>query len=67
MHKFLKRTGILTDEYDYNIWYRCIAAYIIAVYVDVGKLIELNKNGWTEWVRKKNEELVFDADIITLL
>jgi len=67
MHKFLKRTGILTDEYDYNIWYRCIAAYIIAVYVDVGKLMELNKNGWTESVRKKNEELVFDADIIALL
>jgi hypothetical protein len=32
MHNFLKRTGILPDEYDYNIWYRCIAAYIIAVY-----------------------------------
>jgi len=67
MHKFLKYTGILPDEYDYNIWYRCIAAYIIASYVDVDKLIEFNKYGWTESARKGNEELVLRADIITLL
>jgi hypothetical protein len=67
MHKFLKYVGILSDEYDYNIWYRCIAAYIMAIYVDFEKLMELNKNGWTEAVRKENEELVLAADIITLL
>ncbi len=67
MHTFLKSSGILPDEYNYNTWYRCVAAYIIAVYVDIDKLIELNKNGWTESVREENEELVLDAGIITLL
>jgi len=43
MHEFLKYACILPAEYDYNLWYRCIAAYIIASYVDVDKLIELNK------------------------
>jgi len=66
MHWFLKYAGILPDEYDYNIWYRCVAAYIIASYVNVEKLIELNKYGWIESVREGNEELVLDADIITL-
>jgi hypothetical protein len=64
MHAFLKYTGILPAEYDYNLWYRCVTAYIIATYVDIEKLMELNKNGWTESVRKANEELVFDIDII---
>jgi hypothetical protein len=67
MHEFLKYAGILPAEYNYNLWYRCIAAYIIASYVDVDKLIELNKYGWTESARKGNEELVLRADIITLL
>ncbi len=67
MHSFLKYAGILPAEYDYNLWYRYVAAYIIASYVNVEKLIELNKNGWTESVRKENEELLLDADIITLL
>ena len=67
MHKFLKYTGILPDEYDYNIWYRCIAAYIIATYVDIEKLVELNKCGWTETARQESERLVLNADIITLL
>jgi len=66
MHWFLKYAGILPDEYDYNIWYRCVASYIIASYVNVEKLIELNKYGWIESVREGNEELVLDADIITL-
>ncbi len=63
MHTFLKSSGILPAEYNYNTWYRCVAAYIIAVYVNIGKLIEINKNGWTESVRKENEELLLDADI----
>ncbi len=67
MHTFLKYVDILPAEYDYNIWYRCIAAYIIASYLDIEKLMELNKNGWNESVKKGNEELVFDIDIITLL
>jgi hypothetical protein len=67
MHNFLKRTGILPDEYNYSIWYKCVAAYIIACYVDVEKLAELNKYGWTEAARKESESLILDADIITLL
>jgi len=67
MHTFLKSSGILPDEYNYNTWYRCIAAYIIAVYVNIDKLIELNKNGWTESARRENAKLLLDADIITLL
>ena len=67
MHVFLKYTGILPDEYNCNIWYRCVAAYIIDSYVNVEKIIELNKYGWTEAARKESERLVLDADIITLL
>jgi len=66
MNEFLKYSGILPAEYNYNIWYRYISAYIIANYVNVDKLIELNKNGWFESVRKANEDLVLDADIIIL-
>jgi hypothetical protein len=65
MNKFLKCSGILPAEYNYNLWYRYISAYIIANYVNVDKLIELNQNGWFESVKKKNEELVLDADMIT--
>jgi len=67
MHTFLKYTGVLTAEYDYNLWYRCVAAYIIATYVDIEKLVELNKCGWTETARQESERLVLNADIITLL
>jgi len=60
MHEFLKCSCILPAEYDYNLWYRYIAAYIIATYLDVDKLIELNQKGWNDWVKKRNDELVLD-------
>jgi hypothetical protein len=60
MHEFLKYGSILADEYDYNLWYRYIAAYIIATYLDVNKLIELNTSPWSDWLKKKNEEFVLD-------
>ncbi len=63
IHSFLKYAGILPAEYNYNLWYKCVAAYIIASYVDVEKLIELNKYGWTESVRKENAKLVADCSI----
>jgi hypothetical protein len=67
MHAFLKYTSVLPTEYDYNLWYRCIAAYIIGTYVDIEKLVELNKYGWNETARQESKRLVLDADIITSL
>jgi len=63
IHETLKYEGILPAEYNYNLWYKYIAAYILIKYVNVNNLVDLNKNGWSDSVRVENEMQVLNFNL----
>jgi len=66
IHDTLKYAGVLPAEYSHNFWYRCIAAYIIINHIGIEKLVDLNKDGWSDLVRRESEILVLNADVFSL-
>jgi hypothetical protein len=60
MHENMKYSGVLPIEYNQNFWHKCLAAYIIIKHVDVEKLIDLYKNGWSDIARSESERLVLN-------
>jgi len=63
IHETLKYEGVLPAKYNYNLWYRYIAAYILSRHLNIKDLIELNKNGWSDLVRGENEVRVLNLDV----
>jgi hypothetical protein len=63
IHEILNYEGVLPAEYNYNLWYRYIAAYILIHQIGINKLVDLNRNGWSDSVRTENEMLIFNFDL----
>jgi len=64
IHEILKHAYVLPTEYSQNFWYRYIAAYIVINHIGVEKLLDINKNDWSDETRIQNEDLIerFDID-----
>ena len=63
IHEILKHAYVLPAEYSQNFWYRCIAAYIVTNHIGVEKILDINKNDWSDETRIKNEDLIGRLDI----
>jgi len=66
IHEILKHAYVLPAEYSYNLWYRYVAVYIIINHIGIEKLVDLNKDGWSDLVRRESEILVLNADVFSL-
>jgi len=63
IHEILKHTYVLPAEYSQNFWYRCIAAYIVINHIGLDKILDINKNDWSDETRIENEDLIERLDI----
>jgi hypothetical protein len=64
IHEILKHARVLPANYSQNLWYRYVAAYIIINHIGVEKVLDINKNDWSDEMRIENEDLIgrFDID-----
>jgi len=63
IHEILKHSYVLPAEYSQNFWYRYIAAYIVINHIGVEKVLDINKNDWSDETRIENEDLIERLDI----
>ena len=63
IHEILKHAYVLPAEYSQNFWYRCIAAYIVINHIGLDKILDINKNDWSDETRIENEDLIGRLDI----
>ena len=63
IHEILKHAYVLPAEYSQNFWYRSIASYIVINHIGVEKVLDINKNDWSDETRIENEDLIGRLDI----